>query len=52
MIKRYGPIVLLIFVVFFIATSPDGAADVTRALGNGIQSLFNGLASFLQDLAA
>ena len=49
--RKYLPVALLIFVIFFIATSPQGAADVTQALGDGIQSLFGAFAEFLQSLA-
>jgi len=38
-------------IVFFLAPRPENAAQVTRALGNGLAHLANGFSDFFARLA-
>ena len=42
---------VVVFLIFFAATSPEAAANATRALWDLLVQLFNGLSVFVQDLA-
>jgi len=40
------------FLILFIAYNPTDAADVARALGNGLTNMFQGFGDFVSELAA
>jgi hypothetical protein len=49
-LSRFLWIALLIFLLFFIVTSPQTAAAIANNLWNAILAVFNGLSSFVQSL--
>jgi hypothetical protein len=42
--------ILAIFVLFFIVTQPNQAADIAHSLWNGIVNIFHGIANFVSSL--
>jgi len=42
----------LAFLILFIAYNPSDAADVFRALGNGLTNMFQGFGDFVSELVA
>ncbi|MGH3682654.1 MAG: hypothetical protein ACRDT2_20675 [Natronosporangium sp.] len=42
----------LAFLILFIAYNPGDAADVVRALGNGLTNMFQGFGDFVSELVA
>ncbi|MDQ6938054.1 MAG: hypothetical protein M3140_10155 [Actinomycetota bacterium] len=48
--KRIFWIVVGVFIVFFIISSPADAAAMGRSLGNGVQHAFNQISQFIRDL--
>jgi len=40
------------FLIFFVATRPEGAADVFKSIGGGLVEVANGFGSFFSNLVA
>jgi hypothetical protein len=51
MVKSVSWFLVVAFLILFAATSPEAAANATRALWDLLVQLFNGLSAFVQDLA-
>ena len=51
MVKSVSWFLVVVFLILFAATSPEAAANATRALWDLLVQLFNGLSVFVQDLA-
>jgi uncharacterized membrane protein YeiB len=47
-IVKYG---IIAFVVFFVVTSPESAASIISKAIDGLQSLGNGVSTFVTDTA-
>lgn len=48
--KQLVGYVALIFVIFFVVTQPNQAADITHALWHGTVNVFHGLGNFVDKL--
>jgi hypothetical protein len=40
------------FLIFFVATRPEGAADVFKSIGSGLVEVANGFGNFFSSLAS
>jgi hypothetical protein len=51
MVKSVTWFLVVVFLILFAATSPEAAANATRALWDLLVRLFDGLSAFVEDLA-
>lgn len=51
MVKSVSWFLVVVFLIFFAATSPEAAANATHALWDLLVRIFNGLSVFVQSLA-
>jgi hypothetical protein len=51
MVRSVTWFLVVVFLIFFAATSPEAAANATHALWDLLVRLFNGLSAFVESLA-
>jgi hypothetical protein len=52
MVKKVLTWAGIAFLVFFVATRPEGAADVFKSIGGGLVEVANGFGNFFSSLVA